>query len=281
MSDTLTIAAAQPRAAPGDVEANVTEAVALIAQAREQGCDLLVFPELSLTGYDVAHIAAQPSLAFAADDPRLEPLVTACGDDITAIVGLPLREDGRLFIGSAAIQGGDVAALYRKQHLHGDEASVFAAGDGPVVVEAGGWKVGLAVCFDIAEPQHCAATAAAGAQVYAASVFLAAGADLVRNTLRLHERAVAGDVHVVAANYAGQVGPVTAAGHSSIWAPGGAPLAVADAARGLVTATITGGGHQSSPKSLTTPGATSSSGGPATTSSAAPGARLSAYTRRR
>ncbi len=85
----LTIAAAQVMPAPLDVAANVAEAARLV---REAGADLLVFPELSLTAYDLAAIRERPDLHVAPDDPRLAPLRAASAETgCVALVSAPCR----------------------------------------------------------------------------------------------------------------------------------------------------------------------------------------------
>ena len=90
------------------------------AQAR-----VVVFPELSLTGYELA------APAIEAGDPRLEPIVTACAaTGSLALVGVPLAGD---HIAMLAVDGGGVTVAYRKVWLGSEESARFTPGDEPAV----------------------------------------------------------------------------------------------------------------------------------------------------
>ncbi len=120
------IAVAQPAIAPYDVTANVTAHVAVVLANR---ADVVVFPEMSLTGY---HLDAAP---VSVDDPALAPLVSACRrTGTTALVGAPVR-DGAEFIAVLAVDGDGVTVAYRKMWLGDEEAGRFTAGAVPAVVQ--------------------------------------------------------------------------------------------------------------------------------------------------
>lgn len=141
------MAIVQPLWAGADVMANVREHAQAIEQAHAR---VVVFPELSLTGYDLG----APLLAV--DDRRLRPLVDACRvAGSVALVGAPIGdEDGREYIATLAVTGESVTAVYRKMWLHGAECDRFSTGEKPVVVTVDGWRLGLAICYDAAVPQH-------------------------------------------------------------------------------------------------------------------------------
>lgn len=134
------LAAAQTIPQPGDVAANVGEHVRLIRAAADEQVQVLLFPELSLTGYEL-ELAA--SLAFSFDDPRLEPLrALAVACRLTLIVGAPVRIGPQLFLGALVLAPDRSIDLYTKHHLGvfppdvnpggpvpPAEASVFQPGD--------------------------------------------------------------------------------------------------------------------------------------------------------
>ncbi|MFC0602136.1 carbon-nitrogen hydrolase family protein [Streptomyces palmae] len=229
MPEPLTVAVCQPRCVDLDVAANAAlhaEAV-LSAEAR-----LVVFPELSLTGYDLA------ASAVAADDPRLAPLVDACRrTGAMALVGAPLQgEDGREYIATLAITGQGAAATYAKMFLHGDERIRFTPGEKPAVLEIDGWRLGLAVCRDAAVPQHAAETAALGIDAYVASTLYGAGPEqAARRDGHMQERAAAHGVWVVLSTAAGSSGEYReTSGGSGVWAPDGTLVAQAGPEAGAV-----------------------------------------------
>ncbi|MBC3844190.1 carbon-nitrogen hydrolase family protein [Streptacidiphilus sp. 4-A2] len=143
----LTVSAGQADCVPLDIPANTATAAALLRSAAEQGADLLVLPELFLTGYELAGITADPAgRTLAQDDPRLDELAAACAETRTAVVvGAPTRDpgSGALHI-SALVLGrdGGFAAQYDKQHCTpGERAAGFtpAAPAAPWCWTAGGW----------------------------------------------------------------------------------------------------------------------------------------------
>lgn len=190
------------------MEANVASHAQLVREAR---ADLVVFPELSLTGY-----VLDPSLQVARDDHRLEPLVAACAEaGAIALAGAPV--DGRL---ATLVLGGDgVGDVYAKHHVHASEAGAFGPGDRHVVFDVDGTAVGLGICFDSAHDAHAAAVRTAGAELYAVGVMVLPG-DEDHIDERMPARARAHGMWVACANHAG-----AACGRSGIWAPDGTAVA--------------------------------------------------------
>ncbi len=99
----------------------------------------MIFPELSLTGYEL------DAPAITVDDPGLPPIVEACAETkSTALVGAPVQgEAGREHIATLAVDGAGVRVAYRNVHVHQSEER-FSPGDGPAVLEVDGWRLGLA-----------------------------------------------------------------------------------------------------------------------------------------
>jgi predicted amidohydrolase len=221
MHGPLIIAVAQPMCLPCDVAAN---AVTHAASVRSAGARVIVFPELSLTGYE---FDAPP---ITVEDPRLEPLVEACVETRTlALAGAPVGgEAGTVHIAMLAIDATGVRVAYRKMWLGGAEPDRFTPGLEPAVIEVDGWQLGLAICKDTGVPQHAADTAALGIDAYVAGVLEAA-----EDAAIVEERArrVAADhrVWVAIASFAGSTGGgyERAAGGSGIWTADG--VAVAEA----------------------------------------------------
>ena len=137
----LTIAVAQPQVVAGDVRANARIHADVV---RAAGARVVVFPELSLTGYK---LDAAP---VSADDPRLGPIVSACAEVAAiALVGAPVVGDnGRRHIAILRIDGEGATVAYRKMWLGGAEPEHFAPGTMPAVLEIDGWRLGLAICRD-------------------------------------------------------------------------------------------------------------------------------------
>ncbi len=225
MKGPLSVAAAQPRCEAGDLRAN---ALAHAEAIRAAGARLVLFPELSLTGYE---LEADP---VAAADPALTPIVEACRTTGSlALVGAPIEEESRSFIAALLVDGDGIAVAYRKSHPGGDELGRFSAGDGPTAIDVDGWRVGLGICKDTGVAEHTAGTAALGVDVYLAGL-VHARKELDEQDARGQRIAAACRSYVVFASFAGPTGGGydATAGESTIWAPDGTVLARASAAPG-------------------------------------------------
>ncbi|MFC8194174.1 carbon-nitrogen hydrolase family protein [Streptomyces sp. NPDC057298] len=214
----LRIAVAQPRCAAHDVTAN---AVAHAEAVRAAGARVVVFPEMSLTGYELDAAPVSP------DDERLAPIITACAETGTlALVGAPVPGPR---IGVLAVDGDGARVVYGKVHLHGSEADRFVPGE-CAVIDVDGWRLGLAVCRDTGIPDHAAKTAALGMDGYVAGVVHADDEAEVHGE---RARRVAADhgVWVATAAFAGPTGGGfdRTSGRSGIWSADGTLIAEASA----------------------------------------------------
>ncbi|HSO29605.1 MAG TPA: carbon-nitrogen hydrolase family protein [Candidatus Sulfomarinibacteraceae bacterium] len=230
----LVIAAAQPACVPYDVAANAATHSTVVRAASAR---VVVFPELSLTGYEL------DAPALDADDPRLGPIVRACAaTGSVALVGAPVAGAGDLVhIGMLVIDGGGATVAYRKIWLGGDEPARFSPGDDPAVLVVDGWRLGLAVCKDTGVPQHAADTAALGMDAYLAGM-LESAEDAAIVDRRAGRIAADHRVWVAIASFAGSTGGgyTRAAGGSGIWAPDGVAVARAGPTVGeIALATLT------------------------------------------
>jgi predicted amidohydrolase len=157
--DAIRVALAQIAPALGQLDANLARHHELLAEARAGGADLVVFPELGLTGYQLQDLAAEVSMRL--DDPRLAELIRA-SEDVSAVVSFVEESaDHRLFIAVALIEDGELRHVHRKLFLptYGlfDERRFFAQGDLLRAVPSRlGIGIGMAVCEDfwhLAVPQ--------------------------------------------------------------------------------------------------------------------------------
>ena len=230
MPEPLTIAVVQPRCEPKDVRSNALEHAAAIRRAAAR---VVAFPELSLTGYE---LDAEP---VSIDDGLLSPIVDSCAETgAVALVGAPVA--GR-HIATLLVGAGGARIAYRKGYLGGDEPQWFAPGDGPVVIDVDGWRVGLGICKDTGVAEHVADMAALGVDVYVAGL-VHLPEELDEQEERAARIARACDAYVAFASFAGPTGGGygSTAGISSIWAPDGTALVRAGGEPGdLVRATLT------------------------------------------
>jgi predicted amidohydrolase len=217
MRTSLVVAAAQPRCHPGDVARNARAHADLVRRA---GARLVVFPELSLTGYDVDAPTVDP------DDPALDPLRRACAETgSTALVGAAIRRTGRHYIATLSVERSGTSVAYRKTWLDSSERQRFSRGDGPTVLPVDGWRFGLAICKDTGSAQHTVGTAAREVDAYLAGV-VHRPEELAEQEARATVIARTCRAHVVVASAAGPVGPDYPAtcGTSAIWAPSGSAI---------------------------------------------------------
>jgi predicted amidohydrolase len=222
----LRIALAQAVSVPGDVEANVRRAAAVVEEAAARGARLVAFPELFLTGYEPALLAETPAAWFEVADARLDPVRRACAAmELTAILGAPLRtKDGARKI-AAPIVGprGDVGVSL-KEHVHGSEATLFTGGSPLAPFDVDGWRVAVAICFDGAHPRHAERAARDGADLYVSSALYWEGEER-RCDLHLGARAMDNRIFSALANHAGTTGGYRSLGMSGAWGPRGEVLA--------------------------------------------------------
>lgn len=210
------LAVAQSRSVAGDVSANVQRHIRFMELASEQGAGFLMFPELSLTGYEPTLASA---LAMAENDSRLQPLrETARELGITAIVGAPFRSlsDEALLIAAFMFQGDGTQTLHFKQHLHSGEGSTFAPGTGGTPIDMGKERLSLAICADFCHATHAQQAAHAGTTVYAVSALIS-GAGYSDDSGVLRGYAQRHQMAVLLANYAGMTGGWNSGGGSALW----------------------------------------------------------------
>ncbi|MFE6411394.1 carbon-nitrogen hydrolase family protein [Streptomyces sp. NPDC057837] len=231
----LRLAVVQAEATPGDVAHNARRAAGLAAGAAGLGARVVVLPELHLCGYDLPSLAAAPAdCEVAADesgtvtDGRLEPLAeTAARTGTLILTGAAVRRpDGRLANSVVAVEpSGALSAVYDKQHLwHADEARLFTAGERGAALEADGWRLGLAVCYDMSFPEHARAAALSGAHAYLCLGAFASGNEH-RACVYLAARALENTVYSVFANPVGGPAARPTRGGSVVYAPDGTLLA--------------------------------------------------------
>jgi NAD+ synthase (glutamine-hydrolysing) len=148
----LTLALAQINTRLGDVEANLAKHLNLAGEARARGADLLVFPELSLTGYVLQDLATAVAHRPTADNPIFRPLLEA-SQEIDLVVGF-VDEDRRhrFYIAAAYLSKGQVLHVHHKVYLptYGlfDEGRFFASGDSVRAFETRFGRFGMLICED-------------------------------------------------------------------------------------------------------------------------------------
>ncbi|MGR0277555.1 NAD+ synthase [Marinomonas dokdonensis] len=204
---TLRIAMAQLDMLVGDITKNTQAVIDEAIKARdEQHADVIVFPELTLTGYPPEDLLLRPSL-----DTRIESALQRLLEEVKNIylvVGYPRRIDGELFNCACVIHQGKMLGEYAKQKLPNflvfDDKRYFSEGNQACIVEVKGVKVGLSICEDIWHPEPSAQAKQAGAELILnlnASPFHVE--KMGEREALLHKRATEINLPIVYVNYMG------------------------------------------------------------------------------
>ena len=166
---TLNILMAQLNTRVGDFEGNVERVLDVARRAATaRPRPIVVYPELTVTGYPPEDLLLRPSLDGRVQH-ALDRLCAELPRDVTAVIGYPRRRGGRLYNMAGVLRDGRIAAEYAKRSLPNyqvfDEKRYFSAGDAPLVLDLEGLPVGISVCEDIWEEKPILDSAAAGARL--------------------------------------------------------------------------------------------------------------------
>jgi predicted amidohydrolase len=166
-SSLLRVGLAQIDCLLGDVEANAERHLAWIERAREQQVDLLVFPELSLTGYRLLHLTTR--VALPVRSPLLARLAEAAGPMAVLAGFVEEHERGLLYNSAVLLHGGKAITVHRKLYLptYGifQEERFFGAGRRLDLVPLPWGQTGVLICEDLWHPELARRLAAAGARL--------------------------------------------------------------------------------------------------------------------
>ena len=211
----MVIAAAQTIPIERDTDANILSHSRLIELAALYGTQLIVFPELSLTGYEREHAA---TLAISVSDQRLDILkALAERHKMIIIAGAPVMISNQLHIGSCIFFPDKSVALYTKQFLHEGEEKFFSPNTNfnPAIF-LGEEKIAPAICADISNDTHPHHAAKDNATIYAASLFYTpVGIAEAYRQLGTYAQKYA--MYVLMANYGGPSYNLPAGGQSAFW----------------------------------------------------------------
>lgn len=152
----------------GDIAGNAQRVCEVSAAQRELGADMVVFPELTLTGYPPEDLLLRADL-LDRTNAALDQLRSQLPADLIVVVGYPRAQGDALYNSVGVIHEGQLLAEYDKQCLPNyqvfDEKRYFHAGNKPCVVELHGLAVGLTICEDIWHAEPVAGAKAAGADI--------------------------------------------------------------------------------------------------------------------
>ncbi len=221
----MKICVAQTRPAKGDIASNIDKHEKLIDLAVSNGADIIVFPELSLTGYEPALAEA---LATTQDDRRFDGFQTISDAGQTIIgVGVPTRTEAGICISMVVFQPNQPRQTYSKKHLHADEEPFFVSGQNLDTLKIGKTSIALAICYELSIPEHPENAFKNGAEVYIASVAKSA-AGVERSFPILSGIARQYSMTVLMSNCTGPCDGSESAGKTAIWHTDGSLLSQLD-----------------------------------------------------
>jgi hypothetical protein len=149
-------------------EKNIEKHIKLCRKAAENGAELIVFPELSITGYERADLKNH----YTKNDARLNELRVFCKEkNLHVIVGAPILEDNKLYIGSILLNPSGQDIIYKKMNLHTGEEVYYSEGHEPVLLTIGDEVFFLGICYDIEIENHIKLAKDMGATCYVSSIF--------------------------------------------------------------------------------------------------------------
>jgi len=164
----LRIALAQINLLVGDIAGNAAQVIDCAIRARDAlGAQLVVFPELTLTGYPPEDLLLRPELHTRV--LRALTDITRRVHGIDVLLGYPRQAPGGLYNAASVLRDGAIIATYHKQHLPNysvfDEKRYFVPGNAPCVVDVQGVPVGVTICEDVWQPGPVRQATDAGARL--------------------------------------------------------------------------------------------------------------------
>ena len=221
----MKICVAQTRPMRGDIAGNLVAHARLIEMAASRDAEMIVFPELSLTGYE-PKLASE--LATDENDPRFDELQRLSDTRrITIGAGVPTKSDKLPCISMVLFQPNQKRETYSKQYLHADEEPFFSPGKEHDGLITGQPKIALAICYELSVPEHAEYAVRHGADVYIASV-AKTERGVVNASERLADIAKHHAMTVLMSNSIGPSGDGDCAGQSAVWSNTGSLLAQLD-----------------------------------------------------
>jgi len=211
----MILASAQTSPKRYDISANLIDHYSLIELASKHGADLILFPELSITGYEREKAK---ELIFKKDDSELNELrKLSIKNQIIVIAGAPIQIRKDLYIGAFIIKPDDTVSIYTKQFLHTGEDIYFKSSfDYNPVIEIKNERISLAICADINNQKHPENAKMINTTIYLADIFFEPD-DMDRAYKTLSSYAEKYSMNVLMSNYTGQSWGLDGGGQSGFW----------------------------------------------------------------
>jgi predicted amidohydrolase len=210
----MKICVAQIRPVKGDILHNTEKHFQLIDRAAVYGADMIVFPELSITGYEPT---LAKSLATDVNDVRFNPFQEKSNVlKMIICIGVPLKDGRAITISMIVFQPNKPRSVYSKSYLHPDEDPYFMSAKGISGLTIQKMHIAFAICYELSIPEHAEQAYQHGSSIYIASVAKSV-TDLDKAQLRLSEIAKLYSMPVLMSNCIGPCDNFSAGGKSSVW----------------------------------------------------------------
>jgi predicted amidohydrolase len=211
----MKISAAQIRPVEHNTHSNIQTHLKMIELAAKQNVELIVFPEMSLTGYE-REMAEQ--LAFTVNDFRLNVFRDKAEEyKMLIVVGAPIKIESTLYIGSFVFLPDGTTSIYTKQFLHDGEEKYFAPScNYNPLIEFKNENISIAICADINNPLHPKQAYNRKTTLYLPSIFYTTNG-IAEGHTTLGRYAKEYSMKVLMANYAGSSYGLEAGGKSGFW----------------------------------------------------------------
>ena len=210
----MKICAAQTRPVKGDIQSNIDSHKKLIDLAVSYGADTVIFPELSLTGYE-PELAEE--LATDQNDSRFDDFQKISDTrQITIGVGVPTKNTTGICISMILFQPHKARQTYSKKYLHPDEEEFFISGQSSISLISNKTNIALAICYELSIPEHSENAFKNGAEIYIASVAKSVNG-VEKANKSLSDIANKYSMTVLMSNCVGQSGGMECGGKTSVW----------------------------------------------------------------
>jgi predicted amidohydrolase len=212
---TIILAAAQTKPKRGDIDSNLLDHYRLVELAAINKANLIVFPELSITGYERENAK---QMAFSPNDSRLNQLrILAVKNQITIIAGAPILIKSELFLGEFIILPDNSISIYTKQFLHtGEELFYQSSFDYNPLLEIENERISCAICADIDHPKHSENASKRNSSTYIASIFFSPNG-IPQAHQSLQNYASLFQMNILMANFGGDSYGCPSGGRSAFW----------------------------------------------------------------
>ena len=211
----MVLASVQTKPRQKDIAGNLDDHYRSVKIAADSGADLIVFPEMSITGYERENAL---KLSFIEEDSRLDKLRILSADTRSIIIaGAPVKTDSGLYIGSFVVKPDNTISIYIKQFLHEGEDKYFKSSfDYNPLIETDNERISLAICADIDHRAHPENARIADSSIYIASLFWSLKGIYEAHNL-LGNYAKEFSMNILMSNYCGKVWGIDAGGRSAFW----------------------------------------------------------------